>query len=166
MSISDQSWLDAFSYDPITGVVSWKKSRFHSRVGKQAGRTNKVVGYRYLSLTENGRTVERLEHRVVWLLMTGSWPEQEVDHVNRDRLDNRWKNLREASRRDNMANSRRPNRSGLRGAFCGSNGKFYSQVVRAGVTHYLGTFDCALDAHLAYVAAAKNIHGEFASDGH
>ena len=37
-------------------------------------------------------------HRVVWLLNYGDWPKQELDHINRNRTDNRIENLREADR--------------------------------------------------------------------
>jgi hypothetical protein len=35
-----------------------------------------------------------LEHRVIWLLVTGVWPEGVIAHVNGDGHDNRWNNLR------------------------------------------------------------------------
>ena len=54
-------------------------------------------------------------HRVIWLWMTGEWPKEQVDHINHDRTDNRWCNLREASRLENYRNQSqyKNNKSGL-----------------------------------------------------
>jgi hypothetical protein len=58
-------------------------------------------------------------HRVIWLLMTGKWPDHQIDHEDRDASNNRWKNLREATPLQN-ANNRslhRNNTSGTTGVY-------------------------------------------------
>jgi hypothetical protein len=56
-------------------------------------------------------------HRMAWLLMTGSWPADEIDHINHVKDDNRWGNLREATHQQNMKNQKmsRLNVSGYTG---------------------------------------------------
>lgn len=58
-------------------------------------------------------------HRVIWLLVVGYWPKDEIDHINQIRDDNRWVNLREVTRTENAKNlaRRRDNKSGVTGVF-------------------------------------------------
>jgi HNH endonuclease len=89
-------------YFSDTGGLVWKTGR---RKGKVAGHVNSR-GYRVVWC--GGRLLRA--HRVIWLWMTGEWPEFDVDHQNRVRDDNRWSNLREATRSENMGNSAGPRR--------------------------------------------------------
>lgn len=68
-------------------------------------------------------------HRIVWALHNGRWPEQTVDHINRDRGDNRPENLRIASPTDQNLNVgiRKDNRTGFRGV-SEDNGKFRGYI--------------------------------------
>jgi hypothetical protein len=47
-------------------------------------------GYRYIEI--EGKLYRADE--VMWAMVTGEWPEGEIDHINGDRGDNRWVNLR------------------------------------------------------------------------
>lgn len=149
----------ALVYNPKTGVFYRIGGVQPSRFGPAYLRPN-VNGYLYVAV--GGK--EYLAHRVAWLLMAGYWPEHEIDHKNRIRTDNRWKNLRAATRTDNLANSRRPSASGLRGAYLRGR-RFHSQIVRGGKQIFLGSFATAEEANAAYLRAAKTVHGEFATDG-
>lgn len=70
-------------------------------------------GYRVIMLDYKRYMASRL----AWLYMTGTWPQFECDHINRDRADDRWINLREATRSENARNTqtRSDNSSGFRG---------------------------------------------------
>jgi hypothetical protein len=88
-----------------------------------------------------------------------------TDHINGNRMDNRRANLRIATRGQNQRNVKihKDNASGLKGAyFSKTKGKFASRIMVAGVTHSLGYFDTAIEAHEAYCKAAAALHGEFA----
>lgn len=85
----------------INGTLVWLKPT-SSRVVK--GRPVGWVtgnGYRKASFNK----VEVPVHHLVWLMMTGTLPEDDIDHINRDRLDNRIENLREVSRAGNLYNT-------------------------------------------------------------
>ena len=56
----------------------------------------------YIKAAMGGKTV--LLARYVWLLHSGDWPKQDIDHINRDKLDNRIANLRDVSCSENAKN--------------------------------------------------------------
>jgi hypothetical protein len=83
-----------------------------------------------------------------------------VDHINGRRDDNRWCNLRDASRLVNQQNMRRAvagSASGLLGAHK-KRGKWSSQIKVRGVLVKLGIFETADQAHAAYLAAKRQLH--------
>ena len=149
--------MDIFSYDPETGV-------FRRKVAPRLG---KVIDDKsangYIRIRHKDKAYGA--HRVAWLFMTGNWPEQDVDHVNLDRADNRWTNLRAASRSENLGNigARSDNKSGLKGAYYSKRlRKWQSFIQIQGKHDYLGLFATAEEAHAAYVKAASERFGEFA----
>lgn len=86
-----------------------------------------------------------------------------VDHINRNRLDNRKANLRSATHGQNMVNTgpQKRNRSGYKGVYI--NKKSYRvRITSNGKSVYIGTYKTAVEAALAYDEAAKKYHGEFA----
>lgn len=87
---------EVIHYDPVTGIFTWVAS------GKRAGTApTKTRLYRRIGI-DGG---EYLEQVLAVLYMTGRWPADEVDHDNRDKIDNRRVNLREATRGQNQANT-------------------------------------------------------------
>lgn len=99
------------------------------------------------------------EHRLVWLVETGAFPVEFLDHINGQRADNRFANLRAASKKQNNENIqlRRDNRSGLRGVSRRRNGKWVAQIQSDGTKRHLGYFDSAAAAHAAYQTAATQL---------
>jgi hypothetical protein len=102
--------------------------------------------------------------------MEGRWPEPETDHDNRDGLDNRWKNLREATKSQNAANRKvaTTNKSGLKGVIAKTRygvTKYEALIRLDGKRKHLGRFSTPQEAHAAYVAAAEVYHGKFANSG-
>jgi hypothetical protein len=92
-------------------------------------------------------------------------PDQQVDHRNRSRLDNRRCNLRVCTSEENTHNSSKPctNRSGFKGVSWHRKGQKWQAHIRANRRNmYLGLFSDVEDAALAYDAAAREHHGEFA----
>lgn len=87
-----------------------------------------------------------------------------VDHRDRDRLNNTRANLRLCSFRQNAGNAKKSVRgsSRFKGVSRIKSGKFKARIHADGISKHLGTFDSELDAHNAYVAAARIVFGEFA----
>ena len=86
----------------------------------------------------------------------------EVDHINRNRLDNRRSNLRLATHAQQADNStKRKSKSGLKGAH-NNQGHWRARITHRGVEHHLGYFPTPESAHEAYKEAAARLKGEFA----
>ena len=141
-------------YDPETGIFTRKVSTSRSvKVGDVAGCSN---GDGYLRLWLQSRLY--LAHRLAWLYVYGEWPEDQLDHINRIRTDNRIANLREVSHKQNGQNRSKSsnNTSGHPGTYwLKQNSKW-----QAGITHnqkniYLGCFNTIEEALSARKAAEK-----------
>jgi len=87
---------------------------------------------------------------------------QSVDHKNRNPLDCRRSNLRLATASQQTINRVRRNKSGYRGVFQLSGGKYMAFIVSGGKKRYLGSFTDPIDAATAYDRSAIQMHGEFA----
>jgi hypothetical protein len=157
-------------YDPATGVFTWKFREEVSRnevawnrrfLGKIAGRT-KPNKNGYLELAIDG--VLYYSHRLAWLYMTDEWPEDQIDHKNLNKADNRFENLREATAPNNGWNTRalKRGKSGFKGVSICNGSQIVASICVSGKRMYLGSFKTTEEAHAAYVAAAKKYHGEFA----
>ena len=86
-----------------------------------------------------------------------------VDHINRNRLDNRKSNLRFCNRSQNNANSFSKNKNGYRGVYKYSHFPAYYAEIRVKKKKvYLGYFRDIKEAASAYNTAAKEYYGEFA----
>ncbi len=151
-------------YDPVSGAFVWLLREgdvpFNAQyAGKQAGSVDKK-GYRRIKIDARYHAA----HRLAWLWMTGEWPPEEVDHINGNRADNRFVNLRLATKSQNQANARirRHNKVGLKGVCYTPRQGYHAQISHGGKVHNLGFFATAQEAHEVYVRAAKEKHGEFA----
>jgi HNH endonuclease len=142
-------------YDPQTGLFTWRISGKINRAGDIAGHTNHAN--RYVRIGIGGQQYRA--HTLAWFYMTGKWPKPEVDHKNTDPRDNRWKNLRLATRGQNAANisMRRHNKVGYKGV--SPAGDRYRASLRG---RHLGTFDDPIEAAQAYDSAARHRFGDFA----
>lgn len=153
--------LEVLSYDPETGeFVRIQRTTNAVRVGQRAGWLN-PNGYRYIEVCG-----ERfLAQRLAWFYVTGEWPPHEIDHKDCDRNNNRWSNLRKATRTQNSHNSRlKPSSTtGYKGVYFDKRYGKYAAKIRHHYTRLsLGYFDTAEEAHRAYVAKSTELYGEFA----
>jgi hypothetical protein len=153
--------LDLVEYDDDAGVLRWRVTRGRAKAGAEVGSTDSD-GYRIC-------TIEKIQykiHRLVWFFHRAAWPVGEIDHVDGDRRNNRISNLRDVSISKNRQNRPRfDNSTGFKGVHRRKDGIYFAQIQADGVVHHLGTFRTPEDAHLAYAAKARELHGEFvASD--
>lgn len=143
-------------YCPETGVLTWRVTTgARGMAGAKAGSV-RADGYRAVKV--RGRLYKAA--RVAWFCMTGAWPAEEIDHINGDRDDNRWGNLREVSRAVNMQNIRRAQKRSVLGVLGVSRHrrKYRACIKKDGKSTYLGLYETAELAHAAYVAAKRELH--------
>lgn len=139
------------SYNEKTGDFTWIVSRGNqfSKPGMKAGFKDT---YGHLGIEIDGKRY--LSHRLVWLYVYGKWPDQQIDHINRIRDDNRLENLRDVPSTVNANNkgNYRNNTTGFKGVTI-KNGRFIAQITISGKCQYLGSFGTAEEANEAYQAA-------------
>jgi HNH endonuclease len=100
--ISASRVRELLDYNPITGALRWR-----GKQGLRAGARGGSVmtnGYRYIQIDNK----LYIEARVIWLLMTGKWPRENVSYVDGNPLNMAWKNLREVSNSQRNAGERLP----------------------------------------------------------
>jgi hypothetical protein len=151
-----------FDYDPETGLFSWRINTRNgkAKIGGRAGFAH-VSGYWHIKI--DGRTFKA--HRLAFVWMTGELPSEDVDHIDLDKGNNRWANLRAATRSENRANTRlsSSNTSGLKGvSWFKTCSKWRAQIKKRGRSTDLGLYDCPAAAHFAYIIASKEAFGNFA----
>lgn len=143
--IDQQCIRDIAIYDPETGTFTLKVAKGRKSAGSLLG--SKTV-HGYVVIGVNGHKI--YAHRLAWLYVYGFFP-KEIDHINRDRSDNRLSNLRSVSRSENNMNATRKTTTGHIGVW--RNGKKYSVVRRvSGKRLYLGSYASFDDAVRAYNA--------------
>lgn len=157
----------ALDYDPQIGNFTWKQRPASDFATKRAASIFKTHFEGKPALTcigVNGYQEGRLKgvgitgHRVAFVLMTGEWPSDQVDHINGNRSDNRWCNLRSASQAVNSRNMAMPSRntSGRIGIHFDSKRKKWVAQGRAEGRHYnLGRFEtmeAAVTARMCFEA--------------
>jgi hypothetical protein len=143
-------------YDPETGRLTWRERDMDwwnaKHAGREAGVTDKQ-GYRVLSIDDRMYRA----HRVIWLWAYGVLPDL-LDHKNRDRADNRLKNLRPATPSLNAANSgmRRTNRLRVKGVhFDPRRGQYMAQISINYRKFNLGGYRTVRQAEQAYRAVER-----------
>ena len=157
-------------YEPDTGRLFWLKrpehlfleapnrSLAHSAAlwnatfaSKEAFTAINSEGY----LTGALMRIPMRAHRVAWALVTGAWPAEQIDHINGDRADNRWKNLREVSHALNQRNMKisRANKTGFCGVKLVRSGKYEVTIGVGGKNRFIGTFESLEEA----VAARRRL---------
>ena len=169
----DQACLKMFShYDPDTG--DFRRIAFISNQGKvykreSAVRSRHQHGY-YIAVVHG---VRYRVHKLIFLYMTGLYPSSDVDHINGNRIDNRWSNLRLVKKVDNQRNVglRSDSKSGHTGVYWYPPlRKYQAQITVSGCRKHLGYFSEISDAVVARKSAEKEYnfhpnHGERPSWG-
>lgn len=147
------------AYDSTTGVFIWiNPPKSHpDLLGQKAG----ALRNGYLIIKIDGKAYRA--HQLAWLLARGHIPDV-IDHRNRNTLDNRLCNLREATRLQNAQNhTRKRKASGLpHGVRVTPYGKYVARIRDNKRPLHLGTFKTAEEAAQAYLQAQKKYFGDFA----
>lgn len=142
-------------YDEETGDFTWKpriESDFSTKyqfvswsnrfAGKKAGTIVTKKRKSYLKINLGCKNY--YAHRISYTILNDCWPENEIDHINGNSLDNSKTNLRQVTRKENCRNvSLIPNSTS---GYCGVNwhepsGKWRARVKIDGKENYIGLFD-------------------------
>lgn len=161
-------------YDPKTGYLYWREREVSQKNDKSFN--SRFAGTRAGTLDSWGhRQVKvlgtlHLAHRIIWTMVTGKPPVDQIDHRDGDRDNNAWANLREASALQNSWN-RVPNktsRSGLLGVTFRKDKVAHpwaASIQHGGKRVHLGFFATPHEAKAVYDAAFTRIRGaEFRRD--
>jgi len=112
MKLTQEKLKKFLDYNFETGIFTWKVRRKNSvNVGAVAG----SLSHGYILIMISGKFYRA--HRLAWLYIHGYFPEYFIDHIDRDRSNNRINNLRHVSNQCNVRNSgnRKDNKSGIKG---------------------------------------------------
>ena len=160
---SELEWavvVSSIAYSPEYGTFIWKR-----RAGRQAAGTNAgTIRGGYLHIVIDGSHVRA--HRLAYFIINKEWPPEGmlIDHINCDRMDNRWSNLRLASPTQNSINGprRRNNTSGHTGVYVHkANGRFYPYLQINGKNKKFGGYASMDEAVAVRIEAEKHYFGEF-----
>ena len=160
---------ECLDYNPETGIFK-RKERPVSHFKNNKESTRKIWNKRYankeiLCVSKNGYVYIRINkkayfaHRLAFLYMEGYLPENDVDHIDRNRSNNKWNNLREVSRRCNFQNKnvRKDNKIGIIGIqFDKQNKKYRASITINKKCNRLGRFENLNDAVLARYNEEQN----------
>lgn len=145
---------EVLHYDPMTGEFRWR-DHYWQRWRQKVGCVQTLsTGYKRLIITIDYRHYRA--SRLAWLYMTGEWPNGLVDHHNGNSLDNRWCNLRDATKGQNQLNRHRMhprNTSGYRGVCKIRITKPWKATVAG---KHLGYFRTKREAHLGVETYLKH----------
>ena len=163
MMITHGVLRDRFTYNESDGFFYFNKNISNKKSGDIAGslmpsgyRVIRVFGRRYYA------------HRLAWLYVYGKWPDNQIDHINGNKDDNRITNLRNASSCQNNQNSRinKSNSSGFKGVSWNKKSKKWRAYCGAfGRQVHIGLFDDINDAAAAVHEFRSRAHNEFANHG-
>lgn len=149
---------ELLDYNLETGLFHWRVQASNVRkAGMLAGSTSRPG---YVCIQVDGKVYKA--HRLAFLLVTGQWPRDLVDHINGVASDNRWVNLRDCPKNINMQNKRkahRNNSTGLLGvSWKKEHRKFVAAIGVDGKRVQIGLFKDAESAGAAYIEAKRRLH--------
>lgn len=150
-------------YDPVSGKFTRIFSRKNNLIGTVAG---------YVSGSEKDKRyyvqIEKKKYhagKLAWFYMTGEWPDCEIDHRDRNPLNNQFCNLRKATHQQNCYNRKHQKRKENLPKGVTRNtrqtDKFEAAIWIDGKRKYLGLFPNQQEAADAYATAANHYHGEY-----
>lgn len=162
-----------FDYEQATGKLFWKQRPENHFATSHVCRSvnDRFAGKEATSI--NGQSYRQvrldaqmyLQHRIIWKWMTGEEPPPFIDHKDCDRSNNRWINLRSATKSEQNWNVgiSVSNSSGYKGV-SRAHGRWRANIKIGNVQKHLGLFPTAEQAAAAYKLAARNLHGAFYRD--
>lgn len=145
---------ELLTYDAEDGSLRWRATRPKAPAGAVAG-SRQRIGYVVIRL--DGTL--HYAHRLAWLYVTGRWPANSVDHIDGDKGNNRWQNLRDVPHQKNCQNQHRAQgEAGMLGAVKNTRSGCWRAVITInGKQRHIGTFQNPDAAHAAYLKARAGL---------
>ena len=166
---------ECLNYNPETGVFTWKeRPEKHFKRNRDFKMWNTMYKFTvagspsakgYIRIRLKGK--DFFAHRIAWLYVYGKFPDNQIDHKDQNKINNRINNLRDATNQvnsQNITNAKRSNMSSLRGVKKCSHGKYQARIFAGGVEINLGMFYTPQQAHAAYLEAKKIHHKGYIHD--
>ncbi len=155
-SLTQDRLKRAVSYDPEIGKFTRLERAPKSPAGNEAGYL-RPDGYRAIRIDSQ----KYLAHRLAWLYVHGEWPTECIDHIDRNRSNNRIANLRHVSKQE--VNFDLQSRQGSSSRFVGvkfrkDRQRWTARITVDGKHHNLGCFASEEEAYAAYLAAKPKFH--------
>jgi hypothetical protein len=151
--LTQQKLKEILDYDKDTGLFIWKISRQKIVKGSVAGSENPQG---YIRITIDGAT--HRAHRLAWLFVYGTFPENQIDHINTIKTDNRIANLRDVSNRSNNQNRKCHRNGKLVGCYFNKQSRKWKARIEINRKQvHLGYFATELEAHEAYMKALTEL---------
>lgn len=153
--LTQEKVRELYDYNPETGELI-------SKTTKRPVSSRTQRGYLYASIRSSKVKKSYKVHRLIWLYYYGYFPENSIDHIDRDKTNNRLSNLREVSNSCNMRNSsQRRSSTGIKGT-CLTKRKsgiyFQVYITIMGEIKYLGFFKDLDEAVCHRLAAEQSIN--------
>lgn len=145
-----------FTYDEDLGVLVRNFKRGKALAGSHSTCTDRE-GYLVVGIDSKLYRA----HRVIWLYKTGYWPKNDIDHIDRDKANNRFSNLRDVTRAENKQNqvAKKGSKSGVKGVSWDDKRKHWSaEITVNGKRFHLCWTTNKDEAAAAYAAAAAVLH--------
>lgn len=153
MKLTHERLTELLEYNQDTGEFTWKIRKANRvNIGDIAGTVYSPAGrntsYRHIMIDGRGYRA----HRLAWFYTYKEWPKQQIDHIDRDGLNNAISNLRDVSNGENQMNTGVPknNTSGVKGVYwLKDRGQWASSIKVGGRTIRFGIFNNLFDAACA-----------------
>lgn len=161
-TLTHERLRELLHYNSATGDFTRLLSVTNARGGRVGDRPRAIDAHGYHQLSVDGKLYKA--HRLAWFYMTGAWPTNDIDHINGIRTDNRFSNLREATRQENLRNTslRSDNSSGVKGVSWDKHrSRWRSYIIVNGKQKALGYFHSKGEAAQARKDAELKEFGEF-----
>lgn len=160
--ITQKRLKEVFDYNGETGMFTWKITKSSKSIkGNLAG---SVSDKGYLTVRIDGGFY-RL-HRLAWLYITGSHPEGQIDHIDRNKTNNKFNNLRITSNTENCRNKtmNKSNTTGVTGIYWRKSTKKWQVSIKVNYKSvHIGCFNNLKDA----ITARKDANKKYKfSDNH